>query len=90
VLAAGDADVRARRAGTLALARSAEPLPVTEATMSVFAHVVHGCRVTGAPPTVLDAVIAATAVQHGLPVYTQDADFQLISAAHPALDVRHV
>ena len=90
VLAAGDEGVRARRAQTLALARTADPIPVTEATMSHFARLVHDCRSAGMKPSVLDAVIAATALQHGLPVFTQDADFDLIAAAHPALDVRGV
>ncbi len=90
VLAAGDDDARARRAATLALARAADPVPVTEATMSCFARLVHDCRAAGRRVTVLDAVIAATAVQHGLPVYTQDADFDVIAAAHPDLDVRRV
>lgn len=90
VLAARDDDVRARRAQTLALARAADPIPVTEATMSQFARLVNDCRAAGAKPTVLDALIAATAVVHGLPVFTQDADFEAIAAAHRGLDVRRV
>lgn len=90
VLAAHDDEIRARRAQTLALARAADPIPVTEATMSHFARLVHDCRSAGTRPTVLDALIAATAVQHGLPVFTQDADFETIAAAHAPLDVRLV
>ncbi len=90
VVAAGDDEVRARRAQTLALARAADPIPVTEATMSHFARLVHDCRSAGSRPTILDAIIAATAIQHGLPVFTQDADFDLIAAAHAQLDVRRV
>lgn len=90
VLAAREDAIRARRAATLALARAADPIPVTEATMSVFARVVQDCRAVGSRVTVFDAVIAATAIQHGLPVYTQDADFAVIAGAHPGLDVRAV
>jgi predicted nucleic acid-binding protein len=90
VLTAPEADTRVRRASTLALARAADPIPVTEATMSVFARLVHGCRAVGHRVSVLDAVIAATAIQHGLPVYTQDADFTVMAEAHPELDVRPV
>lgn len=90
VLTAGEAGIRVRRASTLALARAADPIPVTEATMSVFARLVHGCRAVGQRVSVLDAVIAATAIQHGLPVYTQDADFTVIAETHPELDVRPV
>jgi predicted nucleic acid-binding protein len=87
VLAAGDADVRARRADTLALARAADPLPVGEAVMSAFARLVHDCRPAGLRPRVLDALIAATAIQHGLTLVTQDNDFSAIAAAHPQLAV---
>ncbi len=90
VVAADDGEVRARRAQTLALARAADPIPVTEATMSHFARLVHDCRSAGKKPTVLDAIIAATAIQHGLPVFTQDADFDLMATAHDELDVRRI
>lgn len=90
VLAAADPERRARRAATLALARTADPIPVTEATMSHFARIVHDCRTGGVRPTVLDAIVAATAVQHGLPVFTQDADFDAIAGAHPAVVVQRV
>jgi len=90
VLAAADATTRARRADTLALARAADPIPVSEPVMSAFARLVHDCREAGLRPRVLDALIAATAVQHGLPVVTQDADFTAIAAVHPQLDVLRV
>lgn len=47
------------------------------------------CRAAGVQGTVklTDALIAATAVEHGLPVVTQDDDFDQIAAAHPALSV---
>ena len=62
VLAAADAATRARRADTLALARAADPIPVSEPVMSAFARLVHDCREAGLRPRVLDALIAATAV----------------------------
>ena len=34
-----------------------------------------------------DALIAATAIEHGLPVVTQDADFDQIACACPTLSV---
>jgi len=34
-----------------------------------------------------DALIAATAVEHGLPVVTQDDDYDRIAAAHEPLRV---
>ncbi len=92
VLAATDEDVLARRADTLALARESDPIPVTEPVMTAWARLVIDCRRMGVHGTVklTDALIAATAVVHGLPVVTQDGDFDQIAIAHPALRVRRV
>lgn len=91
VLAADD-DTRARRAQTLALARQADPLVVSEPVMSEWARLVASCRAAGLQRTVklTDALIAATAVVHGLSVVTQDDDFAQLAAAHPALRVTRV
>lgn len=89
VLAASDDATRARRADTLALARSADPIPITEAVMITWARLADDCCAAGVHRVVklLDALIAATAVEHGLPVVTQDADYDAIGRAHPALRV---
>lgn len=89
VLAADDAAVRARRADTLALARESDPLPVSEAVMGAWARLVRDCRQAGIHRTVrlTDALIAATAVAHGLPVITQDTDFDQLASAHDAVQV---
>ena len=90
VLAAGDARQRALRADTLALARAADPIPITEAVMGAFARLTHDCRRAGARPKILDALIASTAIDHGLPVVTQDDDFMAMARAHPRLVVERV
>ena len=90
VLAATDAEQRARRAGTLELARAADPIAITEAVMGAFARLVHDCRRAGARPKILDALIASTAIEHGLPVVTQDDDFSTMARAHPRLVVEQV
>jgi predicted nucleic acid-binding protein len=92
VLAATDDLRRARRAQTLALAREADPIPVTEAVMSAWARLVIDCRREGVHRTIrlTDALIAATAVVHGLPVVTQDDDFDRLAAAHGDLKVMRV
>ena len=92
VLNAADDDVRARRADTLSLARAADPIPVSEAIMVTWARLVADCRAGGIQRAVklTDSLIAATAVEHGLPVVSQDEDFGRISAAHPALRVLNV
>jgi predicted nucleic acid-binding protein len=89
VLAAIDEDVLARRADTLALARQSDPIPVSEPVMTAWARLVIDCRRMGVHRTVrlTDALIAATAVVHGLPVVTQDDDFDRIATAHPSLRV---
>lgn len=92
VLAAEDAEARRRRADTLALARNADPIPVSETVMEGWARLVADCRAAGIHRMVklTDALIAATAVEHGLPVITQDQDFEAMAAAHAPLDVHRV
>ena len=89
VLNADNSVTRSRRADTLALARAADPIPVSEAVMGSWARVITDCRAAGVHRTVklTDALIAATAIEHGLPVVTQDADFDQIARACPALSV---
>jgi len=62
-------------------------MPVSEPVMTEWARLVIDCRRMGVHRTVrlTDASIAATAVVHGLPVVTQDADFDQIATAHPSL-----
>jgi len=92
VLNASDDDARARRADTLALARAADPIHISEAIMVAWARLVADCRQAGIQRTVklMDALIAATAVEHGLPVVTQDGDFEKIAKAHAPLRVVNV
>ena len=89
VLSAGDDRIRARRGETLTLARRSDPMPISEAVMTAWAHLVADCRSAGVHKTVklTDALIAATAIAHGLPVVTQDDDYDQIARAHPALRV---
>ena len=89
VLNAGDSATRSRRADTLALARAADPIPVSEAVMVSWARLVADCRAAGVHRAVklTDALIAATAIEHGLPVVTQDGDFDQIARACPELSV---
>ncbi len=92
VLAATDPEARSRRADTLALARTSDPIPISEAIMVAWAQLVIDCRAAGIHRAVklTDALIAATAIEHGLPIVTQDEDFEAIAAAHPRLAVARV
>lgn len=86
------ANVLARRADTLALARESDPIPVSEPVMTAWARLVVDCRRMGVHRTVrlTDTLIAATAVVHGLPVVTQNEDFDQIATAHGSLRVIRV
>lgn len=92
VFSAQDHEIRARRADTLALARAADPIPISEAVMVSWAHLVEDCRAAGTHRAVklTDALIAATAIAHGLGIVTQDDDYDQIAAAHQPLRVLRV
>jgi len=92
VLNARDDATRSRRADTLFLARTADPLPISEAVMNTWARLVADCRRADIHRVIklTDALIAATGVEHGLPVVSQDGDFGKIAEAHPALAVLQV
>lgn len=89
VLSAGDAAARARRGDTLALAKSAAPIPLSESALEAWARLVADCRTAGVQRFVklTDTLIAATALDLGLPVVTQDNDYEEMARAHPELRV---
>lgn len=58
--------------------------------MSAFARLVYACRSAGLRPRVLDALIAATGIDHGLPVVTQDDNLAAMATAHSALTILRV
>ncbi len=75
VLAASEDSVRAQRMHTLTRVETLEPLPVDDDVAREFAEIVVEARRVGRKPKILDSLIAATARSRGVPVYTQDADF---------------
>lgn len=52
-----------------------EPLSIDAGAARTFAELIAEARRHGTRPKIMDAWIAATAVTHDLPVYTQDEDF---------------
>ena len=60
--------------------------------MVPWAHLVAACQSVGVHRVVKlsDALIAATAVEHGLAIVTQDDDYDSIARAHPRLRVLKV
>jgi predicted nucleic acid-binding protein len=76
VLAARDADTRARRLRTLTSVRSlAAALPIDERTAGAYAQLAAGVLSGGRKPRVHDTWIAATALVNDAEVWTQDSDF---------------
>jgi predicted nucleic acid-binding protein len=83
VLLAGDED-RPRRLATLTAVESTwDLLPVTAEVARAFARIVADLRSRQRRVPVLDALVAATAVVEGIPVVTQDRDYEAI----PGVDV---
>ena len=76
VLVTDDSSIRAQRMRTLAAVEALEPVPVDDGAARAFSEIVADSRRRGRRPRILDALIAATAVSLGIPVYTQDADFE--------------
>ena len=77
VLITDDPSVRAQRLRTLSeVERTFDPLPVDVDVARRFAQIVAQARREGRRPKIVDALVAATAAKNGLPVYTQDADFE--------------
>ncbi len=71
-----DVAMRAQRLRTLATVQDQfEPLPIDSETARTFAGLVAEARRLGRLPKIMDIWIAATAVAHNIPVYTQDNDF---------------
>ena len=87
VLLADDPTIRAKRLRTLTSVQALfEPLPIDSAVARIFAEIVAEARRERKRPKIMDTWIAATAVTHDLPVYTQDDDFLTI----PRVRVIHV
>ncbi len=75
VLLADDVDRRALRLTTLRLAEQLEPLPIDDTVAHAWAGLVARLRAAGRRMPVNDSWIAATALAHGIPVVTQDTDY---------------
>ena len=75
VLVADEVAIRAARLRTLEFVRGLDPLPIDESVAEAWALLRVSLRAAGVRMKANDAWIAATALAHGLPVVTQDADF---------------
>jgi predicted nucleic acid-binding protein len=76
VLRAKDGPTRALRLHTVSrVEREFDAISIDVEVARTFASIVAEARAAGRRPSAMDAWIAATAVRHGLVVFTQDADF---------------
>jgi predicted nucleic acid-binding protein len=86
VLAAPDDATRSRRLDTLSRAEALEPLPIDRDVAGSWAALRLALRSAGRRMPLNDSWIAATALAHGMPVVTQDDDYDGV----PQLDVIRV
>ena len=87
VLSATGPDIRAQRLSTLASALALGPLPVDHAVAEAWARLRLLLLDAGQRMPVNDSWIAATAIAWGVPIVTQDADYDVSVAG---LDVIRV
>lgn len=81
ILAAGSAEIRARRLATLDAVADIAALPADEDAARVWARLRVYLAETGRRMGTNDLWIAAIAVSRGLPVITQDDDFAALDGA---------
>lgn len=87
VLMARGTRTRTTRLRTLSAVQNAfDALPIDAAIAEAFTELVAEARRLRRSPRIMDTWIAATALAHEIPVYTQDSDF----AAIPKVEVRRV
>ena len=79
VLAAGDGPTRARRLETLSRAEALEPLPVDRAVAHAWATLRLALRDDGKRMPLNDSWIAAMAIANGMPVVSQDDDYDHVA-----------
>jgi predicted nucleic acid-binding protein len=75
VLQAKDPETTSRRLSSYQLAQRFEALVVDESVADAWALLVSRLRAAGRTVPINDSWIAATAIAHGVPIVTQDADY---------------
>ncbi len=75
VLQARDPETASRRLSTYQLAQRFEAIVIDEAVSEAWALLVSRLRALGRKVPLNDSWIAATAIAHGIPIVTQDADY---------------
>lgn len=80
--------LRRLRSATLTRARRFVALPFDEAVADRLADLLARARERRRRAGAMDAIIAATALVHGLVVWTQDDDFEVLAELVPELRIR--
>jgi predicted nucleic acid-binding protein len=75
VLQATDPEAVSRRLSTFQLAHRFAAIPINEAVSDAWALLVSKLRAAGRKAPINDSWIAATAIAYGVPVITQDSDY---------------
>jgi hypothetical protein len=88
VLAATSSDIRAQRLATLESVADMEALPVDEEAARMWARLRIHLAETGRRVRINDLWIAAIAASQGLPVVTQDDDFDALDGARGLTIIR--
>lgn len=83
VIVASGVAQRAPRLRTLAAVEQIAVIPFDEAAARVFGELAGRARLSGRKARAADTIIAATAIAHGMTLYTTDRDFR----AFPGLDL---
>jgi predicted nucleic acid-binding protein len=86
VLAADSGPIRARRLETLSAAEALDPLPIDAQVAHAWAALRLALRDAGKRMPINDSWIAATAIANGIPVASQDGDYDDV----PGLEVIRV
>jgi predicted nucleic acid-binding protein len=84
---AQEGPLRTLREATLERARKFIALPYDEAVAARLAALLVAARDQGRRAGAMDAIVAATALAHGLAVWTQDDDFEVLAQLDPELRV---
>jgi toxin FitB len=79
--------LRDLRETTLDRARRFIALPYDAVVAERLADLLAAARDAGRRASAMDAIIAATAIAHGLIIWTQDGDFGVLAELEPALRV---
>ena len=75
VLQAENPEAASRRLSTYQLAQRFEALTVDESVSEAWALLISRLRAAGRRAPINDSWIAATAIAHGVPIVTQDSDY---------------